>query len=90
MSTTISAKGTSFRTAWWPSGTVRAWRRPTGSARPNSEFYLRPVPELEALFQECPEALANTLDIAERCTLDLTKDLDYTFPDYPAPLNRTE
>ena len=53
--------------------------------RPNSEFYLRPVPELEALFQECPEALANTLEIAERCTLDLTRDLSYTFPDYPAP-----
>ena len=32
-----------------------------------------------------PEALANTLDIAERCTFDLTRDLSYTFPDYPAP-----
>ena len=53
--------------------------------RPNSEFYLRPVPELETLFQEYPEALDNTLKIAERCTLDLTKDLCYTFPDYPAP-----
>ena len=29
--------------------------------------------------------LANTLEIAERCTLDLTRDLNYTFPDYPAP-----
>ena len=53
--------------------------------RPNSEFYLRPPQELEALFKECPEALANTLKIAERCTLDLTKDLNYIFPDYPAP-----
>ena len=29
--------------------------------RPNSEFYLRPVAELEDLFRDCPEALANTL-----------------------------
>lgn len=57
--------------------------------RPNSEFYLRPVPELESLFQECPEALTNTLEIAERCTLDLTRDLDYIFPDYPAPEGHT-
>jgi error-prone DNA polymerase len=53
--------------------------------RPNSEYYLRPVPELENLFQAYPEAIANTINIAERCTLDLTKDLCYNFPDYPAP-----
>jgi error-prone DNA polymerase len=53
--------------------------------RPNSEFYLRQKAELEDLFRECPEAMANTLVIAEQCTLDLTRDLTYTFPDYPAP-----
>jgi error-prone DNA polymerase len=53
--------------------------------RPNSEFYLRPQPKLEALFREYPEALANTIEIAERCILDLTRDLSYAFPDYPAP-----
>ncbi|MEE8413919.1 MAG: DNA polymerase III subunit alpha [Dehalococcoidales bacterium] len=53
--------------------------------RANSEFYLRPGEEIERLFRECPEALSNTLEIAERCSLDLTKDLGYTFPDYPAP-----
>jgi len=53
--------------------------------RPNSEYYLRPQEELEALFRDCPEALQNTVDIAGRCTLDLTKDLSYIFPDYPAP-----
>jgi error-prone DNA polymerase len=53
--------------------------------RPNSEYYLRPVAELEFLFRNCPEALENTLDIAERCTMDLTKDLSYIFPDYPTP-----
>jgi error-prone DNA polymerase len=53
--------------------------------RPNSEYYLRPPEELEALFRDCPEALENTVKIAEQCTLDLTKDLSYIFPDYPAP-----
>ncbi len=53
--------------------------------RPNSEFYLRPKPELESLFRECPDALANTVEIAERCSLDLTRDLSYAFPDYKAP-----
>ncbi len=53
--------------------------------RPNSEFYLRQKAELEDLFRECPEAIANTIEIAEQCTLDLTRYLSYTFPDYPAP-----
>jgi error-prone DNA polymerase len=53
--------------------------------RPNSEYYLRSVEELGDLFRDCPQALENTIKIAERCTLDLTKDLSYIFPDYPAP-----
>jgi error-prone DNA polymerase len=57
--------------------------------RPNSEFYLRPQPELESLFRECPDALANTVAIAERCSLDLTSDLNYVFPNYPAPEGHT-
>jgi error-prone DNA polymerase len=57
--------------------------------RANSEFYLRSVAELEALFKNCPEAITNTIEIARRCTLDLTKDLGYTFPDYRAPDGHT-
>jgi error-prone DNA polymerase len=53
--------------------------------RPNSEFYLRPWQELESLFRECPEALTNTVKIADRCSLNLTNDLSYAFPDYTAP-----
>jgi error-prone DNA polymerase len=53
--------------------------------RPNSEFYLRPLAELAELFQECPPALSNTLKIAEQCTLDISRDLDYAFPEYNAP-----
>src|SRR4030043_469081 len=57
--------------------------------RANSEYYLRSGEELESLFRDCPEALENTIKIAERCTLDLTKDLSYIFPDYPAPEGHT-
>lgn len=57
--------------------------------RPNSEFYLRPQPEMEALFRERPDAMASTLAIAERCTMDLTQNLAYSFPDYPAPKGHT-
>ena len=59
---------------------------------PNSEFYLRPLDEVVALFSDCPDAVATTLVIAERCkAFDLTRDLGYTFPDFrgsgraPAP-----
>jgi len=57
--------------------------------RPNSEFFLRPVSELESLFREYPEVLSNTVKIAERCTFDLTTGLGYTFPNYPAPEGHT-
>src|SRR5207247_6547231 len=58
----------------------------------NSEFFLRPPEEVEALFPDCPDAVANTLVLAERCReFDLTRDLGYRFPDFhgaeraPAP-----
>jgi error-prone DNA polymerase len=51
--------------------------------RPNSEYYLRPIEELAVLFP--PAALANTVKIAEQCAFDMTKDLNYIFPDYPTP-----
>ncbi|XUX00879.1 MAG: DNA polymerase III subunit alpha [Dehalogenimonas sp.] len=53
--------------------------------RPNSEFYMRSVAEIEAIFEGCPDALTNTVKIAERCRFDLTQDSGYTFPDYPVP-----
>jgi len=59
---------------------------------PNSEFYLRPLEEVVALFADCPDAVSTTMAIAERCkAFDLTRDLGYTFPDFrgsgraPAP-----
>ncbi|PYP30583.1 MAG: error-prone DNA polymerase, partial [Gemmatimonadetes bacterium] len=60
--------------------------------RPNSEFLLRPPHEVVALFADCPDAVATTIALAERCrAFDLTRDLGYGFPDFrgadrtPAP-----
>jgi error-prone DNA polymerase len=65
--------------------------------RPNSEFFLRPPEEAERLFADRPDAVWNTLAIAERCrAFDLTTDLGYVFPDFrgadkaPAPQALTE
>ena len=57
--------------------------------RPNNQFYLKSPEEMAALFSRCPEAIKNTLRIAERCSFDLTKDLAYRFPDYPVPEGST-
>jgi len=57
--------------------------------RANSEFHLKSAKEMLALFNECPEAVENTLRIAERCSFDLTQDLNYHFPDYPVPKGYT-
>jgi len=50
---------------------------------PNSQFYLRPPADMVAIFGDRPDAVANTVIIAERCaSFDLTRDLGYTFPDF--------
>ena len=49
----------------------------------NSEFYLRPPQEVEALFRDWPDAVATTEVLAQRCrSFDLTRDLGYRFPDF--------
>jgi error-prone DNA polymerase len=57
--------------------------------RENSEYYLKPPVELVDLFRDYPQAVANTARIAERCSFDLTRDLDYRFPDSPVPEGET-
>ena len=48
--------------------------------RPNHHLHLKPPSQMERLFRERPDALANTLCIAERCAFDLSADLGYTLP----------
>ena len=53
--------------------------------RENSEYYLKSPAEMEELFEAWPEALEESSRIADRCTFDITTDLDYRFPDYETP-----
>ncbi len=57
--------------------------------RPNSEFFLKPAEEMVRRFAAYPEAIANTTVIAGRCTFDITTDIPYRLPDYPAPEGAT-
>ncbi len=51
--------------------------------RPNRLFHLVEPWEMRHRFRSRPEALTNTLLIAERCAaFDLTEDLGYEFPDF--------
>ena len=53
--------------------------------RPNHHFHLKSHAQMEQLFAEWPEAVSNTLRVAERCEFDLGRDLGYTLPDPAVP-----
>jgi len=54
-----------------------------GARRANRLFHLPEPWEMNHRFESRPEALTNTLLIAERCAhFDLTEDLGYEFPDF--------
>jgi error-prone DNA polymerase len=50
----------------------------------NSERHLKSPAEMEQLFADLPEAIANTQELSSRLQFSL-KDLGYKFPDYPVP-----
>ena len=50
----------------------------------SDEFYLKSADEMEALFPQYPEALENTLRIAEQCNLELRFG-EYKFPRFSPP-----
>ncbi len=56
--------------------------------RPNAEYYLKDAAAMARLFAEVPEAVRNTLVLAERCQarVQLTA---YRFPDFPLPPGET-
>jgi len=50
--------------------------------------YLRSPEEMAELFADLPEALANSVEIAKRCNLELTLGKNY-LPDFPVPEGMT-
>jgi error-prone DNA polymerase len=55
----------------------------------NSERHLKARAEMNRLFADLPEAIANTGDLASRLQFSL-KDLGYKFPNYPVPDGGTQ
>src|SRR5438093_3127748 len=51
------------------------------------QLYVKDATEMSAAFADVPEAVANTLDIARRCDLELTQQLQ--FPVYRVPGDET-
>ncbi len=54
----------------------------------STEFYLKTAEEMAALFRDVPEALATTLEIAEKCDLKIELGKN-KFPDYTVPEGET-
>jgi DNA polymerase-3 subunit alpha len=55
----------------------------------SDEFYLKSRREMEALFRDIPEALDVTLDIADRCNVDIEFNRLH-FPTYDVPKGKTQ
>ncbi|MCW8885416.1 MAG: PHP domain-containing protein, partial [Motiliproteus sp.] len=54
----------------------------------SAEQYFRSADEMRALFSDIPEALANTLEIAKRCNIEIELG-KYYLPAYPIPEDMT-
>ena len=52
---------------------------------PNDRMCMKSGAEMRELFADCPEAVANTMRIAERCEFDLSSDLGYALPEPDVP-----
>lgn len=54
----------------------------------SDEQYLKSAGEMAALFADVPDAIANTVELARRCNLELTLG-KYALPAYPVPSDET-
>ena len=52
---------------------------------PNRHLHMKSPAQMQQLFRDRPDAIANTLDVAERCSFDLATDLGYTLPEPDLP-----
>ncbi len=61
---------------------------PRRKRRYSEEQYFKTPEEMAELFQDIPEALENTVEIAKRCSVDVLLG-EYFLPDYPVPEGMT-
>ena len=57
--------------------------------KPNHHLSLKSLEQMTRLFEDIPEAITNTLKIAESCEFNLASDLGYTLPDPAVPAGYT-
>jgi len=55
---------------------------------PTDQFYFKTCQEMAAVFSEIPDAVTRTLEIAERCNLQLEKK-EHVFPHFEVPSGET-
>jgi len=67
----------------------RTLNDPRRPRRYTPEQYLKTPKEMAELFVDLPEALANSVEIAKRCNLELTLGENF-LPDFPIPTGLTE
>ncbi|HSC67902.1 MAG TPA: DNA polymerase III subunit alpha, partial [Cellvibrio sp.] len=67
----------------------RALDDPRRERRYSDQQYLRSAEEMAELFSDIPEAVANTVEIAKRCTVTIQMG-KYFLPEYPVPEGLTE
>ncbi|EGG94817.1 DNA polymerase III alpha subunit [gamma proteobacterium IMCC1989] len=67
-------------------GEGRTLDDPRREHRYSDQQYLRTPEEMAELFSDIPQALANTVEIAKRCTVDIELG-NYYLPDFPIPDN---
>ena len=65
-------------------GTTIAQARAANKLRPNAEFHLKPAAAMLRLFAEYPQAIAGSVEIAQRCVFRLER-LAGQFPLFPVP-----
>ncbi|MFH1690814.1 MAG: DNA polymerase III subunit alpha [Candidatus Eisenbacteria bacterium] len=64
--------------------TGREIDEPNRMRMPNDEFYMKSPDEMRELFVDCPGAYENTIEVAEKCNLQL--DFDHVhMPEFPIP-----
>jgi DNA polymerase-3 subunit alpha len=49
------------------------------------QFYIKSQEEMEEAFAYCPEAVANTLEVADQCDVELELDKGYHMPEFSVP-----
>ena len=52
------------------------------------QFYFKNAEEMDSIFAHVPEALSNTLEVAEKCTFELGEP-ENIFPEFQVPSNHT-